>query len=207
MKQRLTKTLNRIEFLKQRLESFEDKLNYSLQKEKKLKRDLYLNAGAIETFSILVEKMSEISVNGLVKLINRALPFVFYDRNMKLVYEISTGRGSTKQVEFFILEEQDGITVKASVQESMGDGIRSFVGLMMLMFYLKVSGGVRLVVLDEAISSIADTYLPSFFEFLRNAAEEGKFVFILIAHDTERIEPYMDSHYLMNRGTLQVLKE
>lgn len=190
---------HRIDFLKSQKNRVEGKLNSSLKKKEKLSQQLYLDTGALEALNVLIEKVNESSLVKLSDLVNKALPVIFDDRDFTFKHEIRNGRGG-KSLHFLITERKpDGSTITADVRDAMGDGIRTTIGLIIIMFYLMITESNRFIALDEVVASVADEYVENLFMFLRSMGEKGGYTFLLVSHDP-RIEPYVDRILRVKEG-------
>jgi len=196
----ISKILNRAEFIERELSDKQLKLDLALKKRSDLDQEQYLVAGSIEVIKLVVEKISESSIEALVELSNEALKFIMDDRDIRVGFYIGEVRGS-KTLEFYTVEKKGNDLIRSNLRTSTGRGIRTVVGLMMIHFYLEMGKLYRFVVLDEVISAIADMYLENLFVFLKKLGTEGGYSYLLIEHDS-RIDSFLDKKYVMNNGTL-----
>lgn len=196
----LSKSIFSHETLSESVGTLQSKLDHSVETRDKLQDDVYLDVGANEAISILIEKVNERALGELVGLVNRAIGYIFDDRNFTFFHLIGQSRG--RILNFYLKEiEPNGSEIVADIRDAMGDGIRTVVGLMILIFYIKLTKSKRIIVLDEAVTSINEIYLENFFAFIRGVAKEGQFTFLIISHDP-RFEQYVDHVYIMRKGRL-----
>lgn len=200
--ERLTNQIDRIQYDKERLREKLNQLTVAVEKQDRLKDDVYLQSSSLDVLSALIEKINEQNIEGMVKLVNQAISYIFDDREFTVYQQIEESRG-VKTFNLFLIENKNGQEIHCNIRDHVGDGVRTIVGLMVLIYYLQVSGAHRFIVLDESLASVADCYLDNLFAFIRNIATQGKFVFLMVSHDV-RVFPYVDNKYIMQNGRLTV---
>lgn len=188
--------------LEDSIKRLEVRLESEVKKRDAFQLEVYYASASIEVFSYLIEKVSEGPIQKMMDLINEAVAFIMDDRQITISFEVNDMR-NMKTLEFFVTEVKGEEIIKSSLSDSNGEGLRTIVGLMIIHFYLEVSKGIKLIVLDEAVSSsVADQYLINLFTFLKQLGERGGFTYLMIEHDP-RIESLIDQRYIMNQGFLK----
>ena len=121
---RIQKTINRREFLERRLNGLTDKLNRSVERRDRLRRDIYLDSGALEAVALIVEKISETSLKRLDGLVNEALEFIFFDKKIKMFHKIYEKRNN-RHLDFYTEEIVGDRKVLSNVRKGQGEGVRT----------------------------------------------------------------------------------
>lgn len=196
----LTRLEEKVIFTKEQVDKLRDELDIKMTTKTKVLDELYLNGGALEVANFVLEKTNERNIDGMTKLIQRALSHIFTDRDFKVDHVINSLRGS-KQLDFFITENKNGVEVRANVRDAMGDGVRSVVGIVIIHFYISITNSLPLIILDEVVSAVASRYIDNLFSFLELMGKEGDFIYLFISHDP-RITPYVDKSYRMVDGSV-----
>lgn len=199
---KINKFLNRVEFVDQQIESLNKDLKAALKKEDALKKELVLDVGAIDVISLIVEKINESSISAMIDLVNEAISFVFDDRELEVKHEIVEARSKDRRAfNLFLYEKKGEQVIKSNIRTASGEGIRVVVGLMIVIFYVRVTGAVPLIGLDEVVSSVADIYIENLFTFLKKVGEESDIRYLFVSHDN-RIDSFIDTQYVMQNGVL-----
>lgn len=152
-------------------------------------------AGILEArqfYKKAVDIVYERSVLELKDILNTALSYAFTDRNFEMDIVISDKRG--KSLTFIISENGHPVNLKTG----MGMGVKCVISAVLQMYYLQCQNS-KILLLDEAYSNISKSYVPNFFDFLRQMCEKLGFTIIIITHD-ERFLDMGDKTYIFNEG-------
>ena len=141
-----------------------------------------------------VDIVYERSVLELKDILNTALTYAFTDRNFDMDIVISDKRG--KSLTFVIKENDHPVNLKTG----MGMGVKCVISAVLQMYYLQCQNS-KILLLDEAYSNISKSYVPNFFDFLRQMCEKLDFTIIIITHD-ERFLDMGNKTYIFNEGVV-----
>ena len=141
-----------------------------------------------------VDIVYERSVLELKDILNTALTYAFTDRNFDMDIVISDKRG--KSLTFVIKENGHPVNLKTG----MGMGVKCVISAVLQMYYLQCQNS-KILLLDEAYSNISKSYVPNFFDFLRQMCEKLDFTIIIITHD-ERFLDMGNKTYIFNEGVV-----
>ena len=139
-----------------------------------------------------VDIVYERSVLELKDILNTALTYAFTGRDFEMDIQISDKRG--KSLSFIIKENGHPVNLKTG----MGMGVKCVISAVLQMYYLQCQNS-KILLLDEAYSNISKSYVPNFFDFLRQMCEKLGFTIIIITHD-ERFLNMGDKTYIFNEG-------
>lgn len=160
---------------------------------------------SIDLMKQLIDILSREQINQLRDLISYGLATIFHDRSYSIDIQVSESR-SVKQATFFLVETlSDGTVIRSDFRDSIGGGILSVVGLIIQVYYILYYNQYPILFMDEALSQISTTYLPSVLEFIDQLSVKKNFKFVLITHDTRLIE-YGKRVYSVTAGNVQLLK-
>lgn len=194
MLEQLTKIKYQIESLeKQKLQY----VNAIQQLESQLQEKDKEMAGILEArqfYKKAVDIVYERSVLELKDILNTALSYAFTDRNFEMDIQISDKRG--KSLSFIISENGHPVNLKTG----MGMGVKCVISAVLQMYYLQCQNS-KILLLDEAYSNISKSYVPNFFDFLKQMCEKLDFTIIIITHD-ERFLNMGNKTYIFDEGTV-----
>ena len=141
-----------------------------------------------------IDIVYERSVIELKNILNTALKYAFTDRQFEMDIQISDKRG--KSLSFIINENGH----PANLRTSMGMGVRCVISAVLQMYYLQCKNS-KILLLDEAYSNLSNSYVPNFWDFLKQMCEKLGFTIIIITHD-ERLLGVGDKTYIFDKGTV-----
>ena len=97
-----------------------------------------------------------------------------------------------------IYEDDNGNLVEPDIN-SCGGGIRTIIGLMMQVFFILLYKAEPIIFIDEGLSQVSSTYLPTMFGLLKELADKNSLKILLITHDV-RFTDYADKAYKVKDG-------
>lgn len=180
----------------------EDQVNHLRETIDNCEKKTILFAKSMEVMKKLIELMSSKGIENLKKLLSFGLKTIFNDRDYAVEIEISE-RGNVKTAEFFLEEIKDGERIKVRLRDAAGGGIQTVVALIMMIYFIISLELRRLIILDEALSQVSDTYVENLFKFMKQTSDELGFKFLLVTHDPRFLE-YADRIYRMKMGRLAI---
>ena len=160
------------------------------------------NNGIIETrqyYKKAIDIIYERSIGELKSVIDSALSYIFYDKNLEIDIELSDKRG--KSMTFVI--KSNGRRV--NLRRGMGMGVKCVISCILHMYYLQCKNS-RYLFLDEAYSNISKEYISNFFDFLNKMCDKLGFIVVWITHD-ERFIPYANKVYRVDNGSVSLVKD
>ena len=173
------------------------------QKDFDIKESLYNSS--IEVFKKIVDEVYSRNLGEIQETLNIGLQYVFFDKNYGASIEVSDFK--TKTIELYLLDRSVDPPRKSDMKDGVGNGVRSVVSFILLVFYLIRCGRKRLIFADEAYSAISETYVDKFFSFASSLCEKKGLTLVLITHDP-RFLIYADKRYSVSDGkVLEILED
>lgn len=139
-----------------------------------------LNRKASEVIKKWLEDLLRSNVDSMSELVTTALQHIIYDQ--KLTFRIIQEPKYNRLAMRFVIEE-DG--VEADPMSSFGGGaavISSFVLRVAIMARLKMS---NLLLLDESMFALANRYIPTASDFMKQLSEETGINIFMVTHNDE----------------------
>lgn len=139
-----------------------------------------LNQRASEVIKKWLEDLLKSNVDSMSELVTTALQHIVYDQ--KLTFRIVQEPKYNRLAMRFVIEE-DG--VEADPMSSFGGGaavVSSFVLRIAIMARLRMS---NLLLLDESMFALANRYIPSAIEFMKQLSEETGINIFMVTHNDE----------------------
>jgi DNA repair exonuclease SbcCD ATPase subunit len=140
----------------------------------------------------------EKSIGALKELINKALSFVFYDKNYEIIINLEDKRG-TKTLSFGLKDLDKDLEV--SLKNGCGNGVRAVISAVLNLFVL-ISKGSKILILDEKYSCVSADYIERFYMFLSKLCVEKSLRIVLITHDPRFIS-FSDKGYTVIDGRIE----
>ena len=145
-----------------------------------------------------IDIIYERSIGELKSVIDSALNYIFYDKDLEIEIELSDKRG--KSMTFVIKSNGKRVNLK----RGMGMGVKCVISCILHMYYLQCKNS-KYLFLDEAYSNISKEYISNFFDFLTKMCEKLHFTVVWITHD-ERFIPYANKVYRVSNGEVKLIK-
>lgn len=190
--------LRRIENLRGREIILKTNLS-NLEKELAIKQD---NLKIIQESASYYKKSQDIiyekSIGALRELINKALSFVFYDKNYEIIINLEDKRG-TKNLSFGLKDLDRDLEV--SLKNGCGNGVRAVISAVLNLFVL-ISKGSKILILDEKYSHVSGDYIERFYMFLNKLCIEKSLRIVMITHDP-RFASFGDVMYNVTDGRIE----
>jgi len=83
---------------------------------------------------------------------------------------------------------------------TQGGSATIVLGLIVSIYFLLTTGGERIIFIDEQLSQLHSGTLDRFMEVLRRFVSDLGFVFVIVSHDSERMESSVDKVYGVANG-------
>jgi hypothetical protein len=147
------------------------------------------------------------SLSGMLTEVYRNVYGVDY-KSVQLVMDDFRNR---KVVRLRIINHQEG---RDFVEDFSAEGGAAHVilGLIVSVYFLLVTGGERIIIIDESLSQLGQGVLLRFMGVLRHFVDSLGFVFVIISHDFVRMGSFIDKAYKVEDGvysgvSLDVVRE
>ena len=83
---------------------------------------------------------------------------------------------------------------------TQGGSATVVLGLIVSIYFLLTTGGERIIFIDEQLAQLHSGTLDRFMEVLRKFVSDLGFVFVIVSHDSERMESSVDKVYSVANG-------
>lgn len=178
-------------------------IDYKQKKVKEFESDIEilsakkLRIGAAKEFNKkAIDILYESSIKELEELIDEVINTIFYDRELKIIMELTDSRSKSLVWRIYDLRKD----VELSVKTGTGRGIRTVLSFIIQAYYV-MSLGSKFLFIDEGYSFISEAYIGRFFEYVRLLCKEKGLHLVMISHD-ERFAGYADKHYGVLAGRI-----
>lgn len=141
---------------------------------------------AIGYLKEIIELISRQHIEHIEKLLDSAVKTIFYDKNYSIKLEISEFRNGNC-LNIYLIETTDEGEVVTDIKNN-GFGIQGIVGFVLQVYFIMYHKLSPILVMDEAMSTLSQQYVPYFKELIDALVEQYNFNFILIAHDPRFID-------------------
>lgn len=194
-------TIKQLEQYNRRLKSI--KVNRDLKKDEltKVLKELEDYKKSKEYYSLAVDQLYQESIGALTNYINYALRKIIYDEHYEVELNLKDS-GGTKLLNIFVLDKTNDCRV--DIKDGVGQGVRTIISFVLKLYSL-LNKDSRVLILDEKYSYLSASYVPLFFEFIKETCEKEDFILVMITHD-ERFMSYADKTYRVNKGTIIEVK-
>lgn len=162
-------------------------------------REIALIEESREVYRTAIDRVYEQSVGVVEEAISSALSFVFYDKKYSVRFEIGDNRNKT--LEPMLYDDSFDPPRIVSMKDGVGNGVRSVLSFVLLVYYFISLGRQPIIFADEAYSAISAEYVDKFFEFVSSLCKEKGVTLVLITHDM-RFLSYADRRYIVNDGVV-----
>ena len=151
-----------------------------IEKDLRYKADLYQKC--TELFKTWLEESLDKNVSSMAKLATTGLKHVIGDQELE--FHISQDPQKNRLAMKFLLEE-DG--TEGSPLDSFGGGAAVIISLVLRLAVMARMNMGNLLLLDESMASLANMYVPSCAEFMRQLAEQTGINILMVTHNPEFI--------------------
>lgn len=142
-----------------------------------------------------VDILYQESIGALKDTLDAALQYIMFDKNYSCNIVLDDKRG-TKTLELNLIDNDEGL--EQDLMGSTGQGVRAIYSFVLKTYYL-INRGSSLLFLDEKYSALSEHYIPRFFEFVKQVADERGLIIVMITHDM-RFTNFADKGYIVNDG-------
>lgn len=139
-----------------------------------------------EIFKKWLEDALERNVNSMAEVVTTALRHIIHDQELsfRVIQEAKYNRVAMR----FLLEDKgpEG-SVEGDPMASYGGGAAVVISLILRLAIMSRMGMANLLLLDESMVALANAYVPSAAQFLRQLAEETGVNIFMVTHNPEFI--------------------
>lgn len=206
-RQQCEETVRTALFLVQRLKSLRQEASSSEGRIASLENSISETKAKIarveaarDVYRLAVEKVYTDSLGSVEETINAALRFIFHDKQYGAKLDVGDNRSKT--VDLLLYDYGYDPPRIVDMKMGVGNGVRTVVSFILLVFYMVSMGRVPIIFADEAYSAISAEYVGKFFEFTSAMCKEKGAPLVLITHDM-RFTPYADKRYTVNEGVVR----
>lgn len=157
---------------------------------------------AIGYLKEIIELISRQHIDHIEKLLDSAVKTIFYDKNYSIKLEISEFRNNNA-LNIYLIETTDEGEIKTDIKNN-GFGIQGVVGFILQVYFILYHKLSPILIMDEAMSTLSQQYIPYFKELVEALAKQYNFKFVLIAHDPRFID-IADYKYEVKNGEVTKL--
>lgn len=201
--------MNKVIAHKSKIENVEKDYHDNLLKIERYKKELDIANELYKRTELgysYLEKIINIESEKFIKkirdLITYGLSVIFFDRDYKCDIKVEGNNASIR----LIYTDEDGNIVNTDIRDGVGDGVRTVIGTILLIFFLYHYKVEPIYFVDEGFYAISEKYLPYFVAFLKQVCKENGLKIMLITHD-QRIMPYADKVYKISNGKSHLIKK
>lgn len=187
-------------------------LTHNKEQEQKLiteiaqmSQNIQLLDDALTVFKTLQDKLTQVHIDHITKLVNHALETVFNDDLLQYAIHIETNQQrNNNTAQFYLQTTEQGITTETLLQNN-GYGIQSLIGFTLQIYFILQQKQAHILLLDESLTAISTDKLPRLKKFIQEIAKQYDFHFVLIAH-MESLFELADYTYTVHNGKVKLIK-
>jgi len=169
--------------------------------EKKLRYRVELRQKESELLKSWLEDSIQKNITSISELASTGLKHVIYDQDIK--FEIHPEpKNNRLSMEFLV--EQDGVA--GDPIDSFGGGAAVVISLILRLAVMARMKMGNLLLLDESLAALANTYVPSCGSFMRQLSEQTGINILMVTHNAEFLnhahvayEGYKDDSFKLKR--------
>lgn len=142
-----------------------------------------------ELFRFLLDMLVEKEVKVVENVVTEALQAIFYDRHLSFEAEMST-RYNRPSVDFFLRQgaKDNPRSHRGDPLGAFGGGPSSVASLVLRVLTILRKKLFPVLVLDESLMPVSESYVDNTSKFLLNLASEMAFDILLVTHKTGYLE-------------------
>lgn len=160
---------------------------------------------ALVIFKTLQDKLTQVHIDHITKLVNHALETVFNDDQLQYSIRIDTNQQrNNNTAQFYLLTTENNITTETLLQNN-GFGIQSLIGFTLQIYFILQQNQAHLLLLDESLTAISTDKLPRLKQFIHEISKQYDFHFVLIAH-MESLFELADYTYTVHNGKVKLIQ-
>lgn len=176
-----------------------------IQEIAQISQNIQLLDDALTIFKTLQDKLTQVHIDHITKLVNHALETVFNDDQLQYSIRIDTNQQrNNNTAQFYLLTTENNITTETLLQNN-GFGIQSLIGFTLQIYFILQQNQAHLLLLDESLTAISTDKLPRLKQFIHEIAKQYDFHFVLIAH-MESLFELADYTYTVHNGKVKLIQ-
>lgn len=146
----------------------------------------------------LMDKMVQTQVKSIESVITEGLKSIFTDQDLSFVAEIGQYRNKIS-VDLMVRRDREGVEIIGPPLETNGGGIASIAALSLRLLAILRLKKFPLLILDETLSAIGESYVDATGVFLRKLARHSNLPILLVTHN-EAYLPHAETAYRGSEG-------
>jgi DNA repair exonuclease SbcCD ATPase subunit len=180
------------------LKSYLHSFDAEMEAYKKAVKDLERAEKLGVFYKSVLENLTKQYLDSLSEMLTEVYRNV-YGVDCKSVQLVMDDFRNKKVVKLRIVNHQEG---RDFVEDFSAEGGAAHVilGLIVSVYFLLVTGGERIIFIDESLSQLGRGVLPRFLGVLRHFVDSLGFVFVIVSHDFVRMVSFIDKAYLVENG-------
>lgn len=176
-----------------------------IQEIAQISQNIQLLDDALTIFKTLQDKLTQVHIDHITKLVNHALETVFNDDQLQYSIRIDTNQQrNNNTAQFYLLTTENNITTETLLQNN-GFGIQSLIGFTLQIYFILQQNQAHLLLLDESLTAISTDKLPRLKQFIHEISKQYDFHFVLIAH-MESLFELADYTYTVHNGKVKLIQ-
>lgn len=176
-----------------------------IQEIAQISQKIQLLDDALTIFKTLQDKLTQVHIDHITKLVNHALETVFNDDQLQYSIRIDTNQQrNNNTAQFYLLTTENNITTETLLQNN-GFGIQSLIGFTLQIYFILQQNQAHLLLLDESLTAISTDKLPRLKQFIHEISKQYDFHFVLIAH-MESLFELADYTYTVHNGKVKLIQ-
>jgi DNA repair exonuclease SbcCD ATPase subunit len=198
VKEKLLKVSTYVDFMKKRSSALEKE-----EESYKYKSDVYQKCS--EIFKSWLDDSLKKSVDSMAELSTAALQHIINDQD--LTFSIKQEQKNNRVAVKFVLSQTnpDG-TVDGDPLQSYGGGASAIISLVLRLAVMTKMNMGNLLLLDESMAFLADTYVPNAGSFMRQLSERTGINILMVTHNKEYLNYAHTAYEGENKGSFKLRK-
>ena len=142
----------------------------------------------------LITKVASNNIKKLEDLVNTGLKTIFHDQTIHFKIKAEVRRNLTSYRVILTQNEVEGSL------DSFGGGVLCVLAFILKVIFLIFSKNYRILILDESLSFLSDTYINEASEFIKELSKEFDMTIIMVTHN-EKFANASDLTYQINTNS------
>lgn len=153
----------------------------------------------ISLFQTWISKITDQNINSISELVTNGLSHVVEDQNLefKITQELKNNKSNFKISMVNSGRESDPV-------DGSGGGIASLVSTIIRFSLTAKFGLSKIILLDETLSSLSNSYVPAAATFLRELCKEFNIDILMVTHNSDFIQESDTAYEAINNGKLKL---
>jgi ABC-type iron transport system FetAB ATPase subunit len=158
-------------------------------------------------FRTLIDKEVTEGVQAVEALQSEGLQAVFDDMDLGVRAEVSVSRGQVSVDLLTIQKQPDGTVTEASSLDAYGGSVASVQSVLMRVIVILRRGMRPLLLLDESLGAVAESYVPAVGRFLQRLCARLDMHILAVTHNPVLVEASDRAYRIQKVGSAATFKE